>query len=179
MRGRALIGSALTFAVAACATTPRPHARLQEEALVLAPVSADDAGASTSDDRAIIDELESLDGYYHGGWKISLEDAERADSGVRAYLESERPELALKLDDYVAQVFGTNAKEDRPLIHFNFICKRALDENERAAAAHPEAAMPDWRKQVILVNDGGDCYFGLDFDPKTGTYESLIVNGQA
>lgn len=37
----------------------------------------------------------------------------------------------------------------------------------------------DWRKQIILVLDGGDCYFNLKINLTLKTYYQLMVNGVA
>jgi hypothetical protein len=36
----------------------------------------------------------------------------------------------------------------------------------------------DWRTHAILVKDGGDCFFNVQFDPATGTFNALMVNGE-
>lgn len=35
-----------------------------------------------------------------------------------------------------------------------------------------------WRMSVVLVKDGGDCYFNVKFDPTSGTLSELRVNGE-
>jgi hypothetical protein len=37
----------------------------------------------------------------------------------------------------------------------------------------------DWRKNLIFVDDGGNCYFNLKINLTTGTYYELMVNGDA
>ena len=36
-----------------------------------------------------------------------------------------------------------------------------------------------WRKEWVLVMDGGDCFFQLQFDVESGTFTALMVNGEA
>ncbi|SDD00270.1 hypothetical protein [Williamwhitmania taraxaci] len=37
----------------------------------------------------------------------------------------------------------------------------------------------DWRKDLILVEDGGNCFFNLKINLTTGQYYELMVNGDA
>ena len=37
----------------------------------------------------------------------------------------------------------------------------------------------DWKKDLIYVNDGGNCYFNLKINLTTGQYYELMVNGDA
>ncbi len=37
----------------------------------------------------------------------------------------------------------------------------------------------NWRKQIISVRDGGNCYFNLKINLTTGRYYELMVNGDA
>ena len=41
-----------------------------------------------------------------------------------------------------------------------------------------EACDPDeWRHPAIMICDGGDDYWGLEYDPATKTYSQLAFNG--
>lgn len=37
----------------------------------------------------------------------------------------------------------------------------------------------NWKKGIIIVHDGGNCYFNLKINITTETYYNLIVNGEA
>ena len=37
----------------------------------------------------------------------------------------------------------------------------------------------DWRKHLIIVRDGGKCYWNAIYDPATQTFSNLVVNGRA
>lgn len=37
----------------------------------------------------------------------------------------------------------------------------------------------DWRKYLIIVKDGGNCFFNLKINLTTGNYYNLIVNGDS
>lgn len=38
---------------------------------------------------------------------------------------------------------------------------------------------PEWRTRLIRVLDGGNCYWQAWYDPVTGTFSELTVNGRA
>ena len=169
----------VALATFACNTPPAPRAPFKEEQFVLSEDARDGGDDSSSGDRVVFPEPDSGNAF-HGYWRVSDEEAERADAGVADYLRGERPELADKLGGYYGQIFGILDESGRKVIHFNFLCKRSIDEMKPSAPPNPDlAAMSDWQHHVVIVHDGGDCYFQLDFDPETGAYEHLVVNGDA
>ena len=40
-------------------------------------------------------------------------------------------------------------------------------------------AEPGWRRRPYRVHDGGDCYFRVTYDPKTGEFSDFNANGEA
>jgi hypothetical protein len=34
-----------------------------------------------------------------------------------------------------------------------------------------------WRKKIVSVDDGGDCFFSVEFSPDTGKYRRFSING--
>lgn len=64
------------------------------------------------------------------------------------------------LRQYVAVIQG-----GEPLIYINALCN-----------VHSN---PDWRHRLILVSDGGNCYWQAWYDPATATYFDLTINGRA
>ena len=38
---------------------------------------------------------------------------------------------------------------------------------------------PDWRKKAVTVCDGGDVFWGVEYDPASGTFHRLKFNGAA
>ena len=179
MTRSALRFAGLVAAFFACAPAPRAREPVTEERFVLS-AEARDAGDETSGaDRVVLPEPDS-GSYFHGYWRVSDEEAERADEGIAGYLRGQRPELADKLGGYYGQIFGILDESGRKLIHFNFLCKRSVEEMKATATTNPDfAEMSDWQHHVLIVHDGGDCYFQLDFDPASGEYEHLVVNGDA
>lgn len=103
-----------------------------------------------------------------GGWAPKRIDAERASDGVPAFLQATAPKIAPKFSGYYGQIWGVTEKGIKT-IRLSFSCsKEAFDVDK-----------PGWTQQAIEVDDGGDCFFQVDFDPATSTYSRFRVNGDA
>lgn len=68
------------------------------------------------------------------------------------------------LADYRVQYLGIQEGGMR-LIYANFFCQ--------------PLSSTDWRQELVAVNDGGDCFFQLRYDPAREEFLSLEVNGEA
>ncbi|HET8946995.1 MAG TPA: hypothetical protein VFQ07_08425 [Candidatus Polarisedimenticolia bacterium] len=97
-------------------------------------------------------------------WTPSTADVLRAEAGLAKHLAGTTPALAVKYSGYLRQYMGF-VVDSRRKIHMNFLCWK------------PET--PGWRCSPVVVDDGGDCYFQVDYDLTTGEYENLQVNGGA
>jgi len=64
---------------------------------------------------------------------------------------------------YQRQYFGM-VEKGHWIVYGNFFC---------------DAHGKDWRSQPVMVKDGGDCYFQVQYDPKTSRFFGLSVNGEA
>jgi hypothetical protein len=73
------------------------------------------------------------------------------------------PPIVQRAPDYMRQYFGliVNGEE---IIYANFFCN-----------AHET----DWHNEFVDIMDGGDCYFQLKYDPQSGEFFDLSVNGEA
>jgi hypothetical protein len=113
---------------------------------------------------------------------VSLAEADRAELGLQSYVASLRPEIASRFSRYYEQVYGVTVG-GRPLIRLNFVCEEEIlsqqAERPRSFRDLREWWDHDWTRHPIEVEDGGDCFFHVDFDPVTGHYDSLHVNGRA
>lgn len=68
--------------------------------------------------------------------------------------------IASRLDDYKRQYVGVVWKGQR-VVFGNFFC------SSWQAAVHTP----------VMVDDGGPCFFNVLFDPRTGSFSQLFVNG--
>ncbi len=101
-------------------------------------------------------------------WSPSVADIQAAEDGVIAFLQenesaffTDRP-VWERLNEYNRQYIGV-VLDDRKILYANFFCS---DD-------------PDWKENFVLVMDGGACYFQFKFDPNTGKFFQLQVNGEA
>ena len=93
----------------------------------------------------------------------TLEDALPAWIGTAAGSTS-GPRIVSRWSSYRRQYAGF-VRGGRRAIFASYFCGRA-DE-------------PGWRSEPISVDDGGDCYFLVSYDPVTRTFFDLSVNGEA
>jgi hypothetical protein len=42
-----------------------------------------------------------------------------------------------------------------------------------------DSAGVDWRENLVSIEDGGDCYFQVEYDVDRGFFILLLVNGEA
>ncbi len=68
------------------------------------------------------------------------------------------------LPGYRRQFFGITFQRGTPLIYANYFC---MDGFER------------WRTGFVSVEDGGECFFQVLYDPATGVFSRLRINGYA
>jgi hypothetical protein len=160
LRWPAAVACALSLA---CAGTPPPQPTSELAppcpGNVVIPVGAGQgvilAGAS-----AFVGGPGKVTGY----WTPTTAEVLRAEAGLARFLAGAAPALAVKYSSYLRQYTGF-VVDDHRKIHMNFLCWK------------PET--PGWRCAAVEVDDGGDCYFQVDFDVTTGEYENLQVNGGA
>jgi hypothetical protein len=100
-------------------------------------------------------------------WKPSREDAAKLEAGLVDYIRRNPPErsprLWRKLKLYRRQYIGIT-RDGRRFIRCIAFC---------------DAAGLNWKRQIVVVFDGGDCYFEIDYDVDSGTYSNLYVHGEA
>lgn len=70
-----------------------------------------------------------------------------------------------RLDRYQRQYIGL-VVDGQQVVYGNFFC---------GGNTH----FDDWRGHFVTVMDGGNCFFSLAYDPQTGEYQHLMVNGVA
>jgi hypothetical protein len=111
--------------------------------------SPDDAESDTSGDETT--------------WTPTAEDVEIVDAMLRDYVD-EHPELELDdFDTYHRQYVGTGQVGE--LASVNALCEGA--------------GLDDWEDELILVNDGGTCFWQAEVSFRTRAVEDFTVNGVA
>lgn len=104
-----------------------------------------------------------------GDWVPSNDQVLALEERVVAYLtqqadlfDSLQAPIEERLPGYRRQYWGV-LENDTQLIVANFFCN----------GAH------NWTERAVMVLDGGDCYFRLHYDPATGIFSDLEINGSA
>ena len=81
------------------------------------------------------------------------------------------PAIASRTSSYYGQFIGYVDAKGQRWVHGNFMCRLHEDEKHFGRDL--------WRHKYIAVNDGGDCYFHVEWSPDTNTTRALSVNGDA
>ena len=102
-------------------------------------------------------------------WTPSVDNIFKLEDGLAEYLSQNssyfyrQPPVWQRLDEYQRQFIGLE-RGDRQIIYGNFFCNNIG---------------MDWRKILVIVDDGGDCYFQVEYDVESGLFIKLMVNGEA
>ena len=125
-------------------------------------------------------------------WQSEPETVERALAGIRAYLDAQQ-EIELdeeegdtfvwhemvygvreKLPAYKCQVVGF-VEDGRRLLYLNFVHFMSLEPHPDDEPGEHE----DWIRDPHVVDDGGDHYWQVVYDPGTDTFLRMSINGEA
>ena len=98
-------------------------------------------------------------------WTPSEEQISKAEPDILKYIEQSNPRIFQNLNKYRCQYWGITV-EGRKRIYCNFF---RLTWDERFS----------WRTEPVIVFDGGDSYFQLEYDIETEKCLNFMVNGQA
>lgn len=105
-------------------------------------------------------------------WSPEPGDIEIAERLLKECFDKERsgtvnPFFGKSLEDYNRQFAGAVIEGGNRVILVNCFCRSQ------------EKTLDKWREQLVLVADGGNCFFHLKVNLDTGRYYGLMVNGQA
>ena len=112
-------------------------------------------------------------------WTPSAETTIRAIEGVSAALDDLQARddraaaVKARLGDYRCQVLGV-VDEGRREVMLNFV-DRADTLPDLEEGDDPW----DWRDTPIIVDDGGDAFWQAYYDPETGRFTAVNINGVA
>jgi hypothetical protein len=88
---------------------------------------------------------------------------EKIDAYLKKAALKRSPALWSKLAKYKRQYVGV-VRNNQRLIFSNFFC---------------DAFDVDWKTKPIAVEDGGDCFFTVLYDPASAAFSELRINGEA
>jgi hypothetical protein len=113
----------------------------------------------------------SLDvlGEVDGTWEPSAADVAELEAALPAFLQSaenpwlrEDPPIEERVPTYMRQYLGI-IEDGEEIIYANFFC--TINEM-------------DWHNDFVFVLDGGDCFFQVKYNPASGEFFDLSVNGE-
>ena len=91
------------------------------------------------------------------------EDIPELESHLLIHMQGSYPDIAAKLDQYQRQYIGF-WQQGKLYAFVNAFC---------------DPLNVAWHSQVVMVNDGGDCYFTTVYDMTEGTFAQTLVNGES
>lgn len=125
--------------------------------------------------QAIVPARENMNWAYgknYKPWKPEPNDIELAEKLLKECFEKEKsgtvnPFSGKTLEDYNRQFIGAVIEGGNRVILINCFCRSE------------EKTLSKWRDELVLVADGGNCFFHLKVNIDTGRYYGLLVNGSA
>jgi hypothetical protein len=115
-------------------------------------------------------------------WTPDANVVKKAEEELLGYLKERKSEALRKKDSIVVfdllianihhqrrQYVGVIV-EGKQLLHINFFPPVSQNGSDIYA---------NWRKQYIVVDDGGSNFWRIDFNPSTRVFSRLIVNGES
>jgi hypothetical protein len=100
-------------------------------------------------------------------WTPGKNEIIKLEAKIKSYLKKaaakSSPNLWSKLATYKRQYMGI-VRNGRKVIFSNFFCQ-SFDI--------------DWKTTPVAVDDGGDCFFTVLYDPGSAVFSDLRVNGEA
>lgn len=110
-------------------------------------------------------QLKWLSSQADNSWMPTVDGVAALEAGLVAFLQESETDTDFweYLPNYTRQYAGIE-EEGRRLIYGNYFCS--------------DMGL-DWQKDFVFVEDGGDCFFQVIFDPETNTFLSLSVNGES
>jgi hypothetical protein len=111
-------------------------------------------------------------------------------AGARAHLENWEPTVAdiNDLEANLSQISALSGKEpdanqhvDDPSQYFRQYLAVAVNGKKTIFVNALCSVEPGegWRKHLIIVLDGGKCYWNAVYEPATQRFSNLVVNGRA
>ena len=104
-----------------------------------------------------------------GFWTPSVDDIIKLEEKIAEYLSQNsnqfyrQPPVWERLDEYQRQYIGLE-RGGRKIIYGNYFCK---------------SGSVNLRQELVIVEDGGECYFQVEYDVESNSFSKLLVNGES
>lgn len=123
--------------------------------------------------QAIIKAAEKMEwafGKNYRSYEPSMEDIQTAEDVLNAMYSKEvsgtyNPFFKRKLEDYNRQFVGGEMESGDKIMWVNCFCNTESKN------------MKNWKTEIIMVADGGNCFFNVKINLKKKEYYDLMVNG--
>ena len=147
--------------------------------LVSGAAAAAPPSATWSADRAIFTAEVALKKWvrYRGStafWTPSLSDALALEKALPDYLRRHLSRQDRLASDKKEPLWERAKRSKRQYVGVHLEGRRIVYAN-----LFCEAFGSDWRSERVDVDDGGDCYFQVEYDVDKATFANLMVNGGA
>jgi len=102
-------------------------------------------------------------------WTPSVVDILKLEEEIAGYLSQNsnqfyrQPPVWQRLDDYQRQYIGLE-RGGRQIIYGNYFCN---------------SGGINWRQELVIVEDGGECFFQVEYDIESALFIKLLVNGES
>ena len=161
--------------LASCDVLPDDNPPVETPALAM-PTNVEDPTAEVNQDWVIFSQEQAeemglgswlVEG--DGFWTPSPEDIFQLEGRLVGYLRQNeaffwrQPPVWERLDEYQSQYIGF-VRNGKHMIYGNFFC---------------DNFGWDWQEKLVMVEDGGDCYFQVEYDVEDEALIMLMVNGDA
>ena len=97
-------------------------------------------------------------------WAPSESDIAKAIPKIKTFLATQAPSIASRITKYRCQYFGIIV-DGKKRVYCNFF--------------HRDGNESDWKTDGVLVYDGGDWYFQIEYEIETKRCLNFQVNGEA
>lgn len=94
-------------------------------------------------------------------FRPTMEQINSIEKKLEVYLKSNQPMVFKKYKKYYRQYTGLEVVSESKTVRANFLCHVEGDR---------------WRKEWIMVLDGGDCYFNFSFDLEKSEIKDFTVH---
>lgn len=105
----------------------------------------------------------------HEYWTPNEDEVMALEAGIVPFLQGalssrdDGEEVWGNLNSYRRQYFGIQFDGERPVVYANFFC----------------SDFENWQRAYVAVEDGGNCFFQVMYDPDAEVFSNLRVNGEA
>ena len=114
-------------------------------------------------------------GKVDGSWVPTEEQIHALEVGLPAVLGRANGGHHAKLGDTFRQYVGIS-KSGRKVIYVNAFPHWIFEEEARDQS-FTHVAPRDWKRDAMVICDGGSDFFGVEFDPSTGGFSDFAFNG--